>query len=487
MDCAICCQSFTSVLRKAVLCEQCKNQVCKQCIISWCKEKSNVVCPCCSVEFTYEFCFLNLGKSFMDKYRDVQKYVIFRQEQEFCKDTEIFIEIEKKIQESWKQYSDIDIKYFQAKKLKIKEFRKNDFIVSFFANAGEDIETMKRSEMNMHIRHYMNNIYQRFRNYKNAFDNGDITLLNGVDGFIVKKHIADKTLCPCPSEHCKGYIRSQTNKCGICDIVICRSCFVIKSDPHECNPDDVETVKVIMKDSKPCPRCGTRISKIDGCDQMYCIECKTAFSWQTGLIEKGRIHNPHYYEELRRNGVALQRDPLDRPGNCEDEPRLFFNDYSVMREELTNLVKLLSNDYHRMHRKYIHNRYMRDNQLRLNNNDNQFKLNYKLRLDYLKNKYTEEQFQKLLYKNFKKRKYDMEIHTEVSSYIDACKLILLTYYDAINKLKDSEEGETKKHITEIQNLRQLYNKLNMDLVNKIKKTSDIYCYKYNRLIESLEL
>jgi hypothetical protein len=40
------------------------------------------------------------------------------------------------------------------------------------------------------------------------------------------------------------------------------------------------------------------------CDQMYCTHCHIAFSWRTGRIEIGRIHNPHYYQYMRENGQA---------------------------------------------------------------------------------------------------------------------------------------------------------------------------------------
>jgi ribosomal protein S27AE len=70
---------------------------------------------------------------------------------------------------------------------------------------------------------------------------------------------------------------------------------------HECNKDDVETANLLKKDTKPCPTCSTGIFKIDGCDQMWCTQCHTAFSWKTGRIENA-IHNPHYFEWVRKNG-----------------------------------------------------------------------------------------------------------------------------------------------------------------------------------------
>lgn len=83
---------------------------------------------------------------------------------------------------------------------------------------------------------------------------------------------------------------------------------------HVCDEKTLETVKLLASDTKSCPTCTTLITKIDGCDQMWCTQCQTAFSWNTNEIVKGRVHNPHYYEYQRQlhNG-APPREPGDNP------------------------------------------------------------------------------------------------------------------------------------------------------------------------------
>jgi hypothetical protein len=67
----------------------------------------------------------------------------------------------------------------------------------------------------------------------------------------------------------------------------------------------------------------TPIYKVSGCDQMWCLTCKTAFSWNTGKIDNGYIHNPEYFRYMRDNGMNIERNPGDNVGNCNQIPNYY--------------------------------------------------------------------------------------------------------------------------------------------------------------------
>jgi hypothetical protein len=113
----------------------------------------------------------------------------------------------------------------------------------------------------------------------------------------------------CPRDGCSGLL-ARDFVCTACRLECCNQCY----EPlgagtgvnacHVCDPDAVETAKLLAKETKPCPTCAAPISKVSGCDQMWCNQCHTTFSWEKGEIQrKGVIHNPHYYEWLRARGV----------------------------------------------------------------------------------------------------------------------------------------------------------------------------------------
>lgn len=128
-------------------------------------------------------------------------------------------------------------------------------------------------------------------------------------GGVVEKKERAQFIMKCPDEDCRGFL-SSAYKCGTCANWFCSDCLVKKGEekdaPHTCDEKLKETVALIIKESKPCPKCGQRISKVDGCSQMWCIDCHTAFDWTTGKIVNGVVHNPHYYEFLRKQGGGVE-------------------------------------------------------------------------------------------------------------------------------------------------------------------------------------
>ena len=118
----------------------------------------------------------------------------------------------------------------------------------------------------------------------------------------------------CITNGCSGFL-DEAFACGLCSVKVCKGCHEAKVEGHECNEDTVATIKAIKAEARGCPKCATLISKIDGCDQMWCTQCHATFSWRTGQVEEGHTHNPHFYEYMRKNG-GMPRAPGDGPVAC---------------------------------------------------------------------------------------------------------------------------------------------------------------------------
>jgi hypothetical protein len=113
-----------------------------------------------------------------------------------------------------------------------------------------------------------------------------------------------KIMTKCVEPNCKGFVMSNW-ECGMCSKKYCEKCHIVvedeNKDEHVCDENVVKTIETIMNTTRPCPTCATHIHKINGCSQMWCPSCKTVFNYNTGNIEKGIIHNPHYFEWIRKN------------------------------------------------------------------------------------------------------------------------------------------------------------------------------------------
>jgi len=72
----------------------------------------------------------------------------------------------------------------------------------------------------------------------------------------------------CGVEGCRGFLSSAW-KCGLCATWTCPKCFDVlgkeKECGHECDPNNVESAKLIKKETRNCPSCAIPIFKIAGC------------------------------------------------------------------------------------------------------------------------------------------------------------------------------------------------------------------------------
>jgi hypothetical protein len=181
-------------------------------------------------------------------------------------------------------------------------------------------EQIEDVENNIRIRNGERAHYRRYDRYIQHQNAANTTAAGGATAAATAGAPAPvrKFVMPCQKGDCNGMLNDQYF-CELCNTTTCKNCLEPKQENHTCNPQTVETAKMIRKESKPCPKCGVRISKIDGCDQMWCVECKTAFSWRTGEIETRNIHNPHYFQFLRETGGIVQRNPQDiQQPQCRD-------------------------------------------------------------------------------------------------------------------------------------------------------------------------
>lgn len=110
----------------------------------------------------------------------------------------------------------------------------------------------------------------------------------------------------CPAEGCRGYVGEKWT-CGLCAAKVCEHCHVVvgvEVEDHACNPDDVATAQLMAKDTRACPTCAAPIYKADGCSQVWCPQCRTAFDFYTGAVETNHIHSPDFYRWLRERTEA---------------------------------------------------------------------------------------------------------------------------------------------------------------------------------------
>jgi len=176
---------------------------------------------------------------------------------------------------------------------------------------------------------------------------------------------------------------------------------------------------------------------VRNCDQMFCTQCHTAFSWRTGAIETKVIHNPHYYEYLRRTHGHVPRNAGDNPCG-RDIP--YANSVRIhlvaLKTDPTTQKEIL--DVHRCHGHLTHTQ-MPYYRVEANLNDNE-----DLRLKFLKNEIDENKLKSMVQQREKAKNKKREIYAVLDMYTTVIR-DTMTKIIATKKIEDIKSFQHELH------------------------------------------
>ena len=366
--CPICLDDFEEEKLKYLTCG-CGTSTCINCSKEYLLQSSKEPhCHKCHRGWDRTFQYDNFGKNWINNiYKKKIKEIILEKELSLMPETMPFVEINIKTKELTQKIRDCDTELKVLKqKLAAEKYNQNKVLIY--------------------------NIKQKIideQNKKHELKTERTSLNYGSFEVNTKKRF----IKPCPADNCRGFL-SSSYKCGLCKIFVCPKCFEIiglnKNNEHTCKQSDIDAANMIKKETKPCPKCGVPIFKISGCNQMWCTICHISFSWRTGKIEVGNIHNPHFHEWNRQkyepatNGAAAgaEFDP------CQGQ--LSVDNFT----KTCNTIKgIISEDY----LDYIHNVYRGIHHLRfiLRNLKRELEINNRdIRVRYLMKEINDKQLSK---------------------------------------------------------------------------------------------
>jgi hypothetical protein len=360
MECDICIEKYNKSYRLKLNCPYCDYSACRKCCETWLLNETVPRClnSQCGKELSRQYVASTFTKSFMNgDYKKHRETVLFDQERALLPATQPIVENiinREKIDAEIRRIEDEDLRAIYARIAALRSDRNR------LSNVAQTNTVSERSTF----------------------------------------------IKACPDSECRGFLSSQW-KCGLCEKWACSDCHEIKGMTrdceHICNPDNVATAALLAMDTKSCPSCGAGIHKLEGCDQMFCTMCNTGFSWRTGRIETN-IHNPHYFEWLRRTGGEVPRNPNEI--RCGHEITNTFTRILVSSMRSSGIHADTINKVTRICESIIHFRYVELVRFPadrvLNNQD--------LRIDYLRNKISEENFKIQIQRLDKKHQKNREIH-----------------------------------------------------------------------------
>ena len=385
--CNICCGKTR--IKLWVICPYCKFSCCRNCLKNYLLETKNITPKCiepsCGKELTFEFIAVNTDNEFYNNaYRNHRANILLELEKSLLPGTQHLAQNKLNLDKQYKEIKELELLNRELKK------------------------QIDKNKVKIHEMKWGNHFKKDKHNEEK------------------EKNIIH---CRCPRDECKGFVGSGY-RCGICRKKVCSKCFISKSkkDEHKCKKEDIETIKVLKKNTKACPGCSSFIYKIDGCDQMFCTNCHVVFSWDTLLIQKnGIVHNPHFFQYQKQNnrGIAPRDNRMERCGGLVSLGDLNQKINIIPLSRDTEIsVSLIFNTYRLI-------RHIRAIELPRYPNRVGIQDNTDLRVDYLCNINDEKKWLSILKAREKKREKNYSVHLILAMFIDTCQ-------DIINNIVDDK-------------------------------------------------
>lgn len=370
MNCKVC---FNKV-KKLIKCPDCDNGVCiKCCRTELLLHKGILKCfnIKCRIQFNEEFIKNNLGNTFVK-----QNYLKLLNQLKINDIKEKIPLYEKLYLEKYKNILSKHYNYLSelstiSSILKISLPLDNDLLKSIAMIIGIGIHNVSNNKTsyecqgnNLRFCINENNLSEYIRLY-NLIINNNVNIYKELNK-LFNADETDDNIYKRKCTECNGYIDNL--KCTSCNGEICEFCECIKKDNHVCDNEILNTLNLIRKDSIKCPKCFSYIIKIEGCNDMWCSICNTAFDWQTGNFRDVTqdFHNPHYFEYLVKSNKI------------------------IVKYDISELIETVEYDYI-----YEIYEYFRDIYYELHKNLNVIKLKHNI-LKFLNNEINENKLDKLI-------------------------------------------------------------------------------------------
>jgi hypothetical protein len=446
MSCNICCEKYK---KSPIVCGFCEFAACNDCCETYLLSESKPKCmnASCGKDWDRKFIKNNFKPSFITKnFKKHMENILYEKEKALMPATQPLVE--NKIRRDKLREEEIEINN------KIKEL-------------CEQVRILRERKV-------------MINNEKYRLDNRENT---------TEKYNHRHYVRACPADGCRGFLDEKFN-CGLCNTNVCRKCneiIVNSNSEHKCSEENIATVKCLEKETRPCPKCSVKIFKIDGCDQMWCVQCHTAFSWKTGNIET-KIHNPHYYEWKRKNGGLEPEQHIGGGAAAADCNNDLITEYTMNR--LTNAI--LKKNHNNLFQKSSYGQ----NNIYNSNVENMIEIikntihnhtvempvfrtdiiknNENLRIQFMNNEISEEKFKTMIQRNDKK-------NVKQAEFYDILQFAETTIADIINRMVDDLTNSLQnKHnfhkiYLEINGLREYCN----NAFNDISKTYDCVLYNFD--------